>query len=154
MSKKSAKEELLPFKILNEKYHMFESEDGSIISAKFVLIHIVKMPAQKGMDKSGYYFQSQFVTGVWALPKNRGERDKSYTTDELAKFIEKENLMFKQIQDGGSNLYETDEFNLLINYRVKQIDKTSKFDSMGVPAYIIRSESEVLVQEKPKEKKE
>jgi hypothetical protein len=140
MNKKDIiKEELLPLKTINENFHVFELEDGSIVSAKVVLIHLIKGYTSNGGE--AMRFQSHNVIGVWSPLDIRGDVGRSYTVKELEKYVDKKNLMFRLLKDGGINVYESDNIKIELNYRVKQIDKTSKYDEMGTPAYIIRSDN-------------
>ena len=60
-------------------------------------------------------------------------------------------MKFRQLTDGGHAIYETEKTRLEIIHRVRQVDKTSKFDAKGMPAYIVRSESQIVAMDKLEE---
>lgn len=155
MSKKqdetiNERDELIPFEIIKENWSTYELEDGTIIRFKFVLINIIKTPIQS--EKGNLLlFNARNVIGVFS-PEERGDKDRNYTVEELEKYISKLNVMFRQIVDSGLNEYKTDKHTIIITPRVTKIDKTSKFDKQGMPAYIVRSETQFLVVEEKIEK--
>ena len=56
--------------------------------------------------------------------------------------------MFRLIKDGGINNYNTEKTNIQVENRVDRIDKTSKFDMDGMPAYIVRSRINLAVSDR------
>lgn len=143
--KKDLTERIIDFKTIRAEWNAYELEDNSIIKTKFVLIFIVIDPSERlGNGRTKALFASKNVTGVVSPQNIRGEPDKNYPIYELEKHIIKRNMKFRQIQEGGWNEYETKKFKLRIRNRVRSIDKTSKYDSRGMPSYIVRFETELF----------
>jgi len=150
-------EELVDFEVVRENWHVYELEDDSIIRTRNVLLSIIDAgPADEteagapGLRKYG--FGMKLLNAIHS-PKNlRGPKGKAWPVSELEKFIVQRNLKFRQIKDGGNSEYETKKFVITLLTRVRQVDKTSKFDQSGMPAYIIRTENEILLTDKPEKK--
>lgn len=151
-------DELVDFDVISENWHVHELEDDTIIRTKNVLTAIIDSgPATNekagvpGMRKLGFGSKLMIVSHS---PRHlRGKKDKAWSVPELEKFIVQRNLKFRQIKDGGKAEYRTKKMQIITLTRVKQVDKTSKFNQNGMPAYIVRTESEVLVAEKPSGKR-
>ena len=152
-------DELVDFDMIREDWHVYELEDDSIIRTKNVLMSIIDAgPVDEsearalGMRKYGFGLKSLYVVHS---PKHlRGPKGKASSVSELEKFIVQRNLKFRQTKDGGKSEYETKKTRIAVLTRVRQVDKTSKFDRNGMPAYIIRTENEILLAEKPEKKQE
>jgi len=155
-SKKTPKkdhEELVPFDVIRENWHVYELEDDSVIRIKNVLMSIIDAgPADEeagvpGLRKFGFGLKLLTVTHS---PKHlRHSGGKTWSLSELEEFIVQPNLKFRQIEDGGNSEYRTKKSQISISTRLKQVDKTSKFAQNGMPAYIIRTENEIMLAEKP-----
>ena len=131
------------FEMEKEDFHIFELRDGSIIKAKFVMVNVTRKKEEGKDDQFG--FQSQNVVGAWAPLSMRGEKGKTYSMSELEANIIERNVMKKQTNDAGKNVYNLPDCKIIVNYNVKNIDKTSLFDTMGNPSYIVRGETEIIV---------
>ena len=88
------------------------------------------------------------MSSVFSPKDIRGQKDKQHPLSELEKCKTDINLKFRQIKDGGFAEYQTKKSNLKVKTWLRQVDKTSLFDGLGNPAYIIRTESEVLIEPK------
>ena len=111
-----------------------------------------KETGESGLRKIGFGMK---ILHVVHSPKHlRSSKGKVRSISELEKFIVQRNLKFRRIKDGGNCKYETDKSKLIVRTHVTQVDKTSKFDQNGMPAYIVRIESEILTSPKPEKKKE
>jgi len=142
-------EKLIDFKTISEEWNQYELEDRTLIKSKFVLVNII----QKGPLSEGVYqalFSSQNVTGVYSPVELRGTPGQKYSVDELGKHIIQHNLKFKQTVDGGWNEYETENSIIQVRNILKRVDKTSLFDSAGMPAYLVNFEAIVTVKPKTK----
>jgi len=158
MSKSEKMGEFIPekqieFNVHSEKWHVYELEDKSTIRFKTVLIDIYDAgPAEGEMGAQGIrkaFFNMKLLSSVFSPKKMREKKGQVWPISELEKNIIKPNLMFRQLKDGGFAEYETSNSKLQIKTILRQVDRTSKFGSMGNPAYIIRTESEVLIEKKP-----
>lgn len=146
-NKKEPLEEIVDFEILKENFNVYELEDDSIIKTKFILSFIIKTNERLPDGRNKYSFSNNNIISVFSPIDIRGKSDKNYPVSELEKYIVEKNLKFRQISDGGWNEYKTKKSILRIRNRVKSIDKTSKFDSKGYPSYIVRSETEFLIND-------
>lgn len=152
-------EKLVDFDVIRENWHMYELEDGSVIRTKNVLMSIIDAgPSDEneasavGMRKYG--FGARLLNVILSPKHLRGPKGKTLPVSELEKLTVQRNLKFRQIKDGGRAEYETKNSKISISTRVKQVDKTSKFDQNGMPAYIVRTEHEILMFEKPQKEQE
>jgi len=142
-------EKLIDFKVINEEWNQFELEDGTIIRTKFVLVNIIS----KGQVRKGVYrgvFTLENVSGVFSPIGLRGPPGRKYSVDELKKHITQRNLKFKQTLDGGWNEYETEKAIFQVQTILRSVDKTSLFDSAGMPGYVLNFEH--IITSKPKTK--
>lgn len=148
----------IDFDIINEKWHVYELEDDSIIRFKTVLTAIFDAgPAEEETGISGMrkaFFSARLLSSVFSPKDIRGKKGKSWSISELEKFKTQTNLKFRQIKDGGIAEYDTKNSIITIKSWLRQVDKTSKFDGFGNPAYIIRTESQILTVKKPSTQKE
>lgn len=145
------KEELISLKTINEKWHIYELEDNTIIKTKFVLMNIVAYGEENELKKRLANFASTNLVVVYSPKEIRGPKDKAWTAQELEEHITGNNLKFRQIEDGGMNTYETEKSIIQVEHRVAQIDNTSKYDKNGMPAYIVRSKTSIILSEKNNE---
>ncbi len=133
------------FDVLSETWSTIELEDKSIIRFKTVLMalkrDISQMPSAKGLA-----LQSKLLATTYSLPNVKGHKGQNWSVNELEKHIIKPNLMFRQLKNGISE-YKTSNEIITINTRAVRIDKTNKFQRDGQPAYIIRTEAEVIIAE-------
>lgn len=143
------------FEVVREGWNKYKLEDGSILKSKFVLIHIImeknyKEIIEKAKTKKGLTIklalQSRNVVGVESPMKLRGEPDtKTYTTRELRSFIAKEDLDFETLTERW-NIYKLENgITVKIRNAPIRISRTSKFDSQGLPIYLIDSTADVKV---------
>ena len=143
-------EELVDFKVNNEGWNVYELEDGTILKTKLVLINIIrKLGGKEGTPNAG--LNTSYVSGVFSPMGKRGPPGRKYTVQELKKNVAEINLKFRQTSDCGWNEYETKDIIFEIRTILKSVDKTSLFDSSGMPSYVVNYESTVMAR--PKEKK-
>jgi len=149
----SEKEELIPFKVIKEEWNEYELDNTTIIKSKFVLMNIIKTPETNEKGQHLTVHQSQNLIAIFSPEEVRGDPDRNYGVDELEAHIIERNLFFRQILDSEFNEYETDNYLIKIKNTVKSIDLASKFDARGNPAYIVRSETQILSLEEDEEER-
>ena len=145
------KDELIPFEIIDEKWHTYELEDNTIIKTKFILLNIIAYGEKDDLDKRLSEFATHLLVVVYSPKELRGPKDKTRRADELEEYITEKNLKFRNIKDGGMSKYETKNSIIQIDHSITQVDITSKYDSKGMPAYIVRSKNNVIIAEKIQE---
>jgi hypothetical protein len=143
------------FEAVREGWNRYKLEDGSILKTKFVLISAImeknfkeimeRAKTEKGL-KMGFGFQSHNVIGVEASVELRGQPDtKTYPLEELRSSIVNEDIDFEVITETW-NVYKL-ENGIVIKVRNAPISvsRTSKFDSRGLPIYLVDSTADVKV---------
>jgi hypothetical protein len=143
------------FEAVREGWNRYKLEDGSILKTKFVLISTImeknfkeimeRAKTEKGL-KMGFGFQSHNVIGVEASVGLRGQPDtKTYPLEELRSSIVNEDIDFEVITETW-NVYKL-ENGIVIKVRNAPISvsRTSKFDSRGLPIYLVDSTADVKV---------
>lgn len=161
-SKKTSEKEpgkLVDFAVIRESWHVYELEDDTIIRTKNTLMTILDAgPAEHtevgALDMRKLGFGLKLLNVVHSPKHLRGPKGKAWPLSKLEKSIVQRNLKFRQIKDAGNCEYETEKWKIIISTRLRQVDKTSKFGVNGMPAYIVRTESMILLAEKPEEKAE
>jgi len=137
-------EEFLHFEIENEKWFTYEIEDGTILKSKFVLLVVVASgePDEQGARLTK--FGTQTLNVVFSPLELRGPPGKKWAVSELEEYITEANLKFRQLKNGGLNEYKLEKAIIQVDYRIEQIDKTSKYNTNGMPAYIVRSKTSLI----------
>jgi hypothetical protein len=138
-------EKLVDFNVVRENWNAYELEDGTIIRTKPVLMNITDAEPSDG-DKRKLSFSTQSLVAQFSPMEVRGKTDQRYQTEELEKYVTHPKVRFKQTKNGGDCIYETKNSLILLRQTVNQIDKTSKYNSDGMPAYIVRSGIEMIAQ--------
>ena len=133
--------ELIPFTTKNEEWFTYELEDNTIIRSKFVLMEVIAVGEPNEQGRRLTYMGTHQLNVVFSPPELRDTPDKKWEASELEEYITDENLKFSQITDGGLYKYELENSTMEVDYRVYQVDKTSKYDAKGNPAYIIRTKT-------------
>jgi hypothetical protein len=77
----------------------------------------------------------------------RGKKGATWTIHELEKHIIKPNMMYRQLKSSIS-IYATENEKITVQTRLVRIDKTNKFGIDGEPAYIVRTEADIIVEAK------
>jgi hypothetical protein len=140
--------EYVDFEVEKEPWNKYRLEDKSILKTKFVLINIFaekgwiqKVQRIKGSkDKVGIAVRLQptNVTGVQVPPNLFGPPTSgNYTIQEIASSIVKNDLDIEVIAESW-NVYRLPEsFVVKVKSSPVNVARTSKFDSEGVPIYLI-----------------
>lgn len=140
-------EKLIELEVIKEDWNVYELEDGSIIKQKILLSFFIETNEKDAQGNTKFWISNNQVTAVYSPISIRGPPDRNYSVPELEKYVEQPNMKFSLIHDGGRNQYKTEKFLITVNYLAKKIEKTSKYDSKGMPAYIVRNEIEMLISE-------
>lgn len=144
------------FEVVREGWNRYKLEDETILKTKFVLISVImernykkimeKAKTKKGL-KIGFGFKSQNVIGVEAPVRLRGEPDtKTYTIEQLRSFVVKEDLDFESLKETW-NVYNLENgITIKVRNAPVSVSRTSKFDSRGLPIYLVDSTADVKVR--------
>lgn len=144
------------FKIKREDWNLYRIEDGSLLRGRIILSGVlgedlenVKEKVKKNNKKSEVKltFRSNRIFAIESPPESRGPPDfNRYTTKELRSFIIREDLDFETIKEIW-NVYEL-ENGIVLKLRLSptSISKTSKFDSGGIPIYLIDAVADAKIQ--------
>jgi len=144
------------FEVVREEWNRYRVEDETILKAKFVLISVMmeksykeimeRAKTEKGL-KMGFGFNSQNVIGVEAPMRLRGEPDiKTYTIEELRASIAKEDLDFEPLKESW-NVYDLQNgITIKVRNAPINVSRTSKFDSRGLPIYLVDWTADVKVK--------
>jgi len=143
------------FEAAREGWNSYKLEDGSILKTRFVLINVImeknfkqkieKARTEKGIGL-GVGFSSNNVIGVEASIELRGEPStKACSLDELRASVVKEDMDFDIIKETW-NVYKLEE-GIVMKARSSPItiSRTSKFDSHGLPIYLVDFTADVKV---------
>jgi hypothetical protein len=140
----------IDFEVVSENWTTYEVEDKTLVRFKTVLLGLkrdmTKMPTQLGLG-----LQTRLLVITHALPELRAKKGAVWSTHELEKHIIKPNLMYRQLKSATS-IYTTENEKITIQTRLVRIDKTNKFGIDGEPAYIIRTEADIIVEAKEENK--
>jgi len=144
------------FEVVREGWNKYRLiQDETILKTKFVLINVIMeknykkimegAKTEKGL-KIGFGFQSQNVIGVEAPARLRGEPDtKTYTIEELRSSIVKEDLDFETLKETWNVYNLEDGITIKVRGAPIRVSRTSKFDSQGLPVYLVDSTADVKV---------
>ena len=86
------KDELIPFEIVEEKWHTYELEDNTIIKTKFILLNIIAYGEKDDLDKRLSGFATHTLVVVYSPKELRGPKDKTRRADELEEYITEKNI--------------------------------------------------------------
>lgn len=137
----------IEFEVEKEVWNRYRLEDNTILKAKFVLINIFaekdfedkirKAKTEKGA-KVGFEFQSTNVVGVIVPPNLLGEpSNQHYSPQELEASVVKDEMDFETITESW-NVYRLNGGIILkVRNSPIRIRRTNKFDSRGMPIYLI-----------------
>lgn len=143
------------FKIKREDWNLYKIEDGSLLRGRVVLSGVLAEDLEKIEKKIKMEqrpelklkFRSDRIFAIEAPPELRGPPDFNiYTIEELRRFIINEDLDFETIKETW-NLYEL-ENGIILKLRLSPttIRRTSKFDSGGMPIYLIDAVVDAKIQ--------
>jgi len=141
------------FEIKREGWNLYRIEDGTLLRARVIIAgimlekdfkEIVKQLRPGQRPRLGLSLNPKAILSVESPPRLRGEPDsKTYTSAELKAFIVNEDMDFETTREVW-NLYELENgIKLKVRTSVVAVNKTSKFDGMGMPIYSIDSSTDV-----------
>lgn len=146
----SIEPEYIDFDVIKEDWNLYKIEDGTILKLKLVFIKVIR----EGVDSVGnpiYSINSQNVVGIIPPKELMGPpSNRSYTPQEIADSIVKEDLKFEVIREDWNEYKLKDGTTLYIKPVVTMVSRTSLFDRRGEPIYNVQSQ--IIIKERiPKE---
>lgn len=149
--------EYVDFEIERENWNKYQLKDGAILKAKFILINVLaekgfkekikKAKTEKEIDL-GFMFQSSNVIGVEAPPNLIGEPSNTrYSPRELETSVVEDEIDFETISESWNSykIKVNGEIYLKVRNSPIRIRRTSKFDSQGVPIYLVDFKADVKI---------
>lgn len=132
----SASHKTIDFEVLKEPWNKYEISDGSVLKTKFILKKIqVKELSEK---KANFNIDSQNLTVIYPATELKGEPDnKAYSPVELKKAVKKEDLRYNISQEEWNEYLLDDATRIRVKTTVIRISRTSKFDKVGDPIYLV-----------------
>jgi len=144
--KKTSDHKYVSFVVKKEPWNKYKLEDKSILKTKFILINVTmtksldevseeweknKKPVEIGMG-----IQSTTVVGVEVPTELRGTP--TPIIEELRSSIIEEDLDFETLNGEYWNEYQLENrIKLKVKNTLINVAKSSKFDSMGAPIYLV-----------------
>jgi hypothetical protein len=143
------------FEVVREEWNRYRLEDETILKAKFVLTSIMmeknykeimeRAKTEKGL-KMRCGFNSRSVIGVEAPVRLRGDPDiKTYTIEELRASIAKEDIDFEPLKETWNAYKLENGITIKVRNAPISVSRTSKFDSLGLPIYLVDWTADVKV---------
>jgi hypothetical protein len=135
--------DFIKFKTISEEWNLYELEDKSVIKAKVLVISVVfykKKPEDKRIPDLGVNLE--VVTGVESYPGVRGEpNEETYTIEQLNSFVEKgkADMKITPIRDEWNGYELPDGTKLYLKNAITRVGRTSKFDKIGNPMYVMQN---------------
>jgi len=137
----------LDFETEREEWNKYVLEDESILRAKFILtgamidktIEEIREEAKSGQKlRIGFTIRSQNVFSVESPPRLRGPPDsKRYSPEELRASIVKEELDLETIRETWNSYLLENGMRMKAKISPISVNRTSKYDSGGMPVYTI-----------------
>lgn len=143
---------IIDFDVVREEWNKYKLEDGIIIKSKFVLINfmleksleeLIKEAKKKSKKGMGISLQSKNIMGVEAPIKLRGIPSSSYTPQELQASIIKKDVDFEVIKERRNEYKLKNGMIIKVRHSPLEISKSSKFDSQGLPIYMVNSTADI-----------
>jgi hypothetical protein len=149
--------EYVDFEVERENWNKYRLKDGAILKTKFVLINVL---AEKGFKEKikraktemgigvGFTFQSSNVIGVEAPPNLIGNpTNVHYSPQELEKSVVEDEIDFETISESWNSykLNVNGEIYMKVRNSPIRIRRTDKFDSRGVPIYLVDFTADVKI---------
>jgi hypothetical protein len=143
---------IIDFDVIREEWNKYKLEDGTIVKSKFVLINfmleksleeLIKEAKKKSKTGMGVSLQSKNIMGVEAPTKLRGIPSSSYTPQELQASIIKKDVDFEVIKERRNEYKLKNGMTIKVRHSPLEISKSSKFDSYGLPIYMVNSTADI-----------
>jgi hypothetical protein len=147
--------EYVDFEVEKENWNKYRLKDGAILKTKFVLINVL---AEKGFKEKikraktekgigiGFEFQSSNVIGVEIPPNLMGEPTAShYSPQELEASVVEDEIDFETVAESWNAYKLNDGIYMKVRNSPIRIRRTNKFDSRGVPIYLVDFTADVKV---------
>jgi hypothetical protein len=152
-----SKARFVDFTVEKEEWNKYVLGDKSILKVKFVLTgammdktrqEIIK-EAKKSRRKLriGFTIRSQNVFGVECPPRLRGSPDsRRYSPEELRASIVRPELDFETARETWNSYLFRNGIRMKSKISPTFVNRTSKFDSVGMPIYVIDFSIDVLLR--------
>jgi hypothetical protein len=142
----------LDFEVIREIWNKYELADNSILKVKIVLTSVRKGEVQQQQEatkpsaQSKYPFDFQVITVF--LTGEHGQPDtKIYSPQELKASIIRDDISFRTVEQDWNEYLTDNNIRIKIQPLIMKVAKTSKFNSIGEPIYLV--EQNITVQVKP-----
>ena len=146
----------LNFKINREEWNYYKLQDGSVLKARLILRSVLtegKLEDLVTQAKLGekpklmISYSVEYVYAVEAPIELRGPSDsKKYTPEDLKQVITQKDIDYETIRESW-NLYQLDNGVILkMKLSPSVVSKTSKFDQVGMPIYVVESNWEMKIE--------
>jgi len=125
----------IDFEVIREPWHKYELNDNTIIKTKYVLTTLNKV--QKD-GKSNYRIDGQTITVVLPAMESQGHPDPTqYTGEDYQNAIIQDDVKYNTLDEEWYEYLVDDGTKLKLKMTVTGISKTSKFNKIGQPVYIV-----------------
>ncbi len=139
------KKQFLDFDVLKESWNLYDLKDGTQLKTKFVLITVIEEPASDGFSLG---FTSKIVVGAIPPIKLMGQPSSPYTQEELRSSIAKPDIDVENSQEVWNSYRLENGIVLKIKNVLVNVSRTKKFDSKGIPIYLVDTNAIVKVSKK------
>lgn len=125
------------FEVVNEPWNKYYADGHGILRTKFVLI---RLGIIEGVEPI-IGFKSKELYDLIPTKDNKGMPDKrNYSPTELVQSVTQKDIQFKLEQEEQWSVYKGDGREFQFKMALVKVDKTSKFDSLGEPIYLINAQ--------------
>jgi hypothetical protein len=152
-----SKAQFIDFKAEREEWNRYLLEDDTTLRIRFILtgamvdktMEEVLKEAERASEKLriGFTIRSHNVFGVESPPQLRGSPDsRRYSPEELRASIVKAELDFETVRETWNSYVFENGIRLKAKISPTSINRTSKFDSGGIPIYTLDFTIDVLLK--------
>ena len=144
-----SKSMFLEFEIEKEEWNKYVLEDGTLLRLRWILTGALIDKTMKELEKEaksgqkltlGFTTRSQNVFAVEAPLELRGPPDqKRYSREELRASIAAEELDFETKRETWNSYLFDNGMRMRARFSPTSVNRTSKFDSGGMPVYLVDS---------------
>jgi len=126
----------LEFEVEEEPWNIYDLRDGTRLKTKFILVTVLQEPASKGFSLG---FTSKVVVGAMPPQELMGKPSEPSTGKELESSVVEEDIEFTTVREGWNRYKLENGIVLKIKNVLVQVSRTNRYDSKGVPIYIVNS---------------
>lgn len=128
-------EEYERFDVAQEPWCKYRLDDGTMLRARFVLLKVSKI--YSGVNPAGANITAQTLIVTEVPKKNHGPPGRPLPVPELQKFVVKDNLGFRPLEERPSVYLLEDGRVLQAQVRLAKVARSSVFDLEGQPQYLV-----------------